>query len=231
MISIITSLIYGLSVAVALVVGSFLLWKAAKKADLDSELIFDWSILMVFFGIISGRLVFIFEHFGVYSQDIFRWIHFIRYPGISGKGVMFGALVAGLYFLKNKKVNYWVYLDILVIPFLYSLIIIQAGSVINASSNIYFIVVFLFLIPLFKKLKEADKGRKDGIFFLSFLSVFAMVYLILEYFAGDALYFRMINTKLVFNALIFIGSSVLLIKKAGYKNIIKFIKKGKNENT
>ena len=56
MISIITSLIYGLSVAVALVVGSFLLWKAAKKADLDSELIFDWSILMVFFGIISGRL-------------------------------------------------------------------------------------------------------------------------------------------------------------------------------
>ncbi|MBI3384722.1 prolipoprotein diacylglyceryl transferase [Candidatus Gottesmanbacteria bacterium] len=79
MINAITSLFYGLSIALAFILTNFLLWRSAKKEDnISVEVIFDWSLVMTIFAIVGGRLFFILSHFNAFAPDIFRWIHFIR---------------------------------------------------------------------------------------------------------------------------------------------------------
>jgi prolipoprotein diacylglyceryltransferase len=173
--NIITSFLYGVLAALSFVLGCFLLWKQAKKEDLQVDLVFDLMFFMVISAIGVGRLFFILEHFEVFSQDFFRWIHFIRYPGISANGAFFGSLVVGLIFLMRKKVRVFTYLDILVFPLLYVQLFLGVGCLINGCVvgaktfpnfglktplfavhplALYYIAAILFFIILFKKLKE-----------------------------------------------------------------------------
>lgn len=172
-----TSFVYGLMIALSFVLGSFLLWKNSKKEGLDADSVFDWILVVVIFAIILGRLVFIAEHFGAFSEDIFRWIHFIRYPGLSSKGVFIGGLLASILFFRKKKHNVWIYLDLAVLPVLYVWLLIQSACMFNSCIepsafrmpyvfkvlgfkdfvhpvNIYYLTVILVQIYFFKILKK-----------------------------------------------------------------------------
>lgn len=177
MLNAITSFSYGLIIAGAFVLGSFLLWKNSKKEGLEPDAVFDWIILILIFGIIFGRLVFIAEHFNVYSEDIFRWIHFIRFPGISSKGLILGGLLVSILYFRKIKQNIWIYLDLAVLPLLYVWFLAQTACMINgcveASGfkmpgefvllgfkdmvypvNLYYLMTILFQIYIFKYLKK-----------------------------------------------------------------------------
>ncbi len=126
------SLIFGLSLALALIIGNFLLWKKAKAKDLESETIFDLSLLSLTGGLVLGRIFYILSHWELFQIDVFRWIHLVRYPGFSGKGVMIGFLLTLWYLSAKKKVNFWLFADCLVAPFLYALFLLQAGCLVNS---------------------------------------------------------------------------------------------------
>lgn len=249
MINVLSSFLYGLLAAFALILGSYLLWKQAKKEDLQVDLIFDWMLILAISAIVIGRIFFILEHFGVFSQDIFRWIHFIRYPGISSKGAFYGGLLAGVLYLRKRKVNVYQYLDILVLPLLYINLLTSLGCVINNCAieakpfptfglklpiiflnhpiSLYFVLFSLVLIFTFKKIKkkkvlDAEKAAQ-GIYFLLFVSLFSLFNLILEYFFLNALYLKNFNIRLGFNIFTFVISFSLLIGRVGVKKIINLL--------
>lgn len=135
MISYLSSLLFGLAVSLGVVSASFLLWKKAKKKDLDIELIFDWSLVLTAAFLIFGRLTYILENFSLFAPDIFRWIHLVRYPGISGSGGFLGMIVVSFFFFRLKKTNLWPYLDALVVPLLYGFFFVQVGCLINGCTQ------------------------------------------------------------------------------------------------
>ncbi|MCL5675715.1 MAG: prolipoprotein diacylglyceryl transferase [Patescibacteria group bacterium] len=132
MLAILKSFLFGLSLALAFVLGNFLLWKRAKEKDINSYEVFDLSLLGLAGGLILGRLVYILANWPTFQIDIFRWIHIVRYPGFSGKAVMIGFLLTVLYYCRKKKIKTWVFLDCLGVPFLYALLLGQTGCIFNS---------------------------------------------------------------------------------------------------
>ncbi len=229
MINTITSFFYGLSIAAAFILANFLLWRNGKKQDLLVDVIFNWSLVMTIFAILGGRLLFILTHFDAFAPDIFRWIHFIRYPGISSQGALLTALLVGVYFLKSKKVLISSYLDVLVLPLLYFMFFTQIGCLVNNCifgvttklplgihfggisqithpTSLYFLLAFLLLIYIFKKLK-----LRQGTYFLSFLAAYFFINLVLENFVVNVLYWRGLNLRILFNLFGLLFSLILLI--------------------
>lgn len=243
MINALTSLFYGLSIATGFILANFLLWRSAKKADLSVEIVFDWAMVMTIFAIIGGRLFFIISHFSAFAPDIFRWIHFIRYPGISSQGALLTSILAGLYFLKTKKVIISSYLDVLVLPLLYFMLFTQFGCLVNncimgtASRlpwgirilgisqithplSLYFLISFLILIYLFKKAAIF----RQGTYFLGFLTSYFFINFALDNLAANALYWRGLNLKVVFNLFGFLLSFTLLLMMLGPKRVGEMLK-------
>lgn len=252
MFNLFSSIFYGLTVASALVIGNFLLWRNGKKDDLTINVIFDWSLVLTASAIIIGRLFFITEHWSAFSQDIFRWIHFIKYPGLSAKGAIIGGVIVSWIYLHFKKTNTGAYFDLLVLPFLYTNFLIQIGCLLNSCQgnfqlkSLYFLFVTIALIYLFKVLKKEKiygfffpKEVNEqiniksvlGTYFLTFLSIYALTQLILDNFFGNPVYLKNFNIKVLYSLVLFIVATVLLIVKIGFKRLnesYKTLKKGKS---
>lgn len=177
MISYLNSFLFGLSVLVGVVTCSFLLWKGAKKNDLNTELVFDWSLVLIIAFLFFGRLTYIIENFAIFAQDFFRWIHLSRYPGISGSGGFLGMIVISFLYFRSRKINIWPYLDVFTLPFLYGYFFLGLGCLANGCVEgikgtslsflsalrirdfshpviIYSLVTTVLLISLFKRVGE-----------------------------------------------------------------------------
>lgn len=237
------SVFYGLSLAAGLVVASFLLWKTAKKNDLPVDVVFDLTIVLSIFAITIGRLFFILEHFEVYAVDIFRWIHFIRYPGISAKGAFYGGILAGVIFLHFRKAKIPSYLDLLCVPVLYLQFFTGIGCAINGCVAggsehplaWYYLAAILFLLILFRRLREkkvlekvlddskTQAKKSPGVLFLLYLTLFGFANFVLESLFLNPLYLKNLNFRLWFNAGATLIPLVILFKITGIKKLLSLL--------
>lgn len=240
MLAIFKSFLFGLSLALAFVVGNFLFWKKAKAKDLGTDLIFDFSLASLAGGLVFGRLFYIFANWSVFRVDIFRWIHLVRYPGFSGKAIILGFLFTLLYFCRKKKVNPWPFLDSLIIPFIYALFIAQFGCLINGCIRgitghplaLYFLISTIILMWLVKKIetylpqllsgvhkKKNIEIKQEGLLFLSILASFALINFVLDIFKQNALYLGKVNIAVSFDLLLLLTGLFFLVKRIGLKNL------------
>lgn len=256
---ILKSFLFGLLLVIAFVLGNFLLWKKAKAKGFVSDIIFDLSLESLVGGLVAGRIVYIATHWQLFQIDIFRWIHLVRYPGFSGKSVIIGYLLTLWYLSKKKKVDYWLFADCLVVPFLYALLLGQLGCLINGCVvgtvttlpwgkialgflgnrhplGLYAIIGTLLLMFFVKKAEvfcpkilsslRQTKNREvkeGGLIFLFGLMIFALVDFVLELFKQNALYLGNVNLEILVDAILFLGSLVLLLIRFGKTNLSKNI--------
>lgn len=246
MLAILKSFLFGLSLVLAFVLGNFLLWKKTKAKDISSETVFDLSLVSLICGLISGRLFYILANWQVFQIDIFRWIHVVRYPGFSGKAVMVGFLLTLLYLCRKRKIYPWLFLDCLVVPFIYALALGQLGCLINECVvgtmtkfhfrhplGLYAIIGTLILMLVVKKLetylpqiisrfhKEKKwEVRSEGLLFIFVLSLYSVIDFVLELFRENALYLENVKLGLVFDLLLLFFGFLLLFIRLG-NNFVK----------
>ena len=102
---------YGVLIASAVLIGVTLSSYLAKRRHLNSDIIGDLAIWLVFAAIPSARLYYVFFEWEQYSQnpaDIFA----IWKGGIAIHGAILGGLIAALIFARVRQVSFWQLADV-----------------------------------------------------------------------------------------------------------------------
>ncbi len=102
---------YGLMLAVAVIVCTFLLSRDARRKGISPEMVFDLAFWTVLAGIVGARLFYIILNWEFFRQNIFEMV-MIQKGGLAWQGgLIFGGL-AGVGFVKRRKLPLLEMLDL-----------------------------------------------------------------------------------------------------------------------
>ncbi len=103
--------VWGLCVAIGVLVGIWLTAKAGEKRGVDPKFVWDSGLWIVVAGFIGARLghivLYDFAFYLLNPAEVFRVWH----GGFSSLGGFIGSALFGVWYLKRKKVDVWKYAD------------------------------------------------------------------------------------------------------------------------
>ncbi|KPK97990.1 MAG: hypothetical protein AMJ95_06315 [Omnitrophica WOR_2 bacterium SM23_72] len=145
---------YGLMLAIAFAVSTFLLTRQAKKQGIPSDAMFNLALIVFIAGVMGARLFYIVENFSHYRKNPLE-MFMLQYGGLAWFGGLIGGTVAGVIYLRKKKLPILKVTDLLV-PFLaLGHSIGRIGCLLNgccygkaAAVGLYFPVHQFILIPI-----------------------------------------------------------------------------------
>lgn len=102
---------YGLFVVSGILVGLKVIVSLAKKYNISSDEVFDAGFYVIIFGLIGARIYSVFLDFPYYLQNPTQVIA-VWNGGLAIHGALIGGALAGFFYLKRKKQNFWQWADI-----------------------------------------------------------------------------------------------------------------------
>lgn len=106
---------YGVMLAFAFLVSSYLAKKKAQTVGISPEIIFNLAFIAFIFGIIGGRLLYVIFNFDYYIDNLSE-IFKLWHGGLSWFGGLFLGSVAGIVYINRKGPSVYKVLDVIV-PF------------------------------------------------------------------------------------------------------------------
>ena len=160
----------------------FLFWRAAKHEFVDEEFIFDTLAICLVSALFFARVFEFATHPAIYKWSFSNFIFLKPISGLSLWGALFGTVLTGFFYLKNKKYSFWQIFDLAAAPLflflaIYNLGLFLTSQVISLNFRLFlnlqnsFINTILFFI-LFWVLKRLEKQKRHVGFFVSFFIVF-----------------------------------------------------------
>jgi phosphatidylglycerol:prolipoprotein diacylglycerol transferase len=128
---------YGLALALSFFAGVWLALKRSGKFGISAQIVLDLSFIILIASIVGSRLFYVVYHteeFAGHWLDAINPFQSSGEIGIAGLSMMGGvvlAIVAMLFFFIIKKLNPWLYLDVLAPSFLLGLGITRIGCFFN----------------------------------------------------------------------------------------------------
>lgn len=197
---------FGFFVVFSFVVASFLLWRTLRE-DYPEEEIITLVILATLFALIGARIFYLLDHFTDFGFNIFKWLFFTRFPGFSLVG---GGLVMTLflyYYTAKKKWDFWLMADQIIWAALSAFLLGSIGSLLTRQPSFWvldkenlflggqtllslvFLGVTFFLARNYRKIIWYQSG-KPGFVACTTTALFFLIYLTLDFFVGDGLYWE-----------------------------------------
>ncbi|MGE5454889.1 MAG: prolipoprotein diacylglyceryl transferase [Methylocystaceae bacterium] len=106
---------FGLTMALGILVGLWVINKEAYRTGQDQDKIFNLVILVVLGGLLGARLFYIFAYTpGYYLQHPLEMLK-IYEGGLSIHGGIIGAMLAGWWYARRCRLNFWLMADMLVL--------------------------------------------------------------------------------------------------------------------
>ena len=196
---------YGIFFVLSFIIAYFLLNYLAKrkKINLTKDDVSDLLVRTIIGIILGARLAYVFVYNPTfYLQNPYEIIA-IWHGGLSFHGGLIGAAIAGYYFCKKKKINFYTLADIAVIPLALGLALGRLGNFTNGElygrvTNLPWAVKFQdaegFRHPsqLYESLKNLmifsvlwlikDKSLPKGFMFWLFVSMYSALRFTVEFF-------------------------------------------------
>jgi len=104
---------YGIIIAVSLVIGFVLVYFIAKYRGQREEEVLNFAPFAVIFSIIGSRLLHVAVNWPFYSENL-SYIFAFRKGGLAIQGVMIGGILTLLVFVKIRKLDFWLWADIII---------------------------------------------------------------------------------------------------------------------
>lgn len=212
---------YGLMLAAAFVAGSTLAAMQAKRQDLDPDIILNLSFIVVISGIIGARIFYVATNLNDYLGNPLEII-MLQHGGLSWFGGLILGTIAGITYVKNKKLPLLKILD-LMMPFVaLAQAIGRVGCLLNgccfgkvSQSGLYFPVhnqilvptqlysslILIFIFIVLRILQE--KPHKRGEIFFAYLTLYSLKRFFIEFWRAD-------NPAVIFNLTLFQILSIAL---------------------
>lgn len=103
---------YGIIIAIALLIGIVVSYFTAKYRGQRSEEVINFAPFAVIFGVIGARLLHVLVNWSYYSGHL-SYIFAFRRGGLAIQGVMLGGVLALLVFCRIRKLDFWLWVDII----------------------------------------------------------------------------------------------------------------------
>lgn len=193
---------YGVFVALAFMVSSWLLSREAKKRGQDENVIYNLCILLLVSGIVSARLFYVILNWDVFSGDLLEVVR-LQHGGLVWFGGLIGASVAALVYMRAKSLSIIPTLDLFAPYAALGQSIGRIGCFFNgccygreAGWGFYFPVHGLSLVPsqlfdtaslllIFVVLRCMPQKTKTGLVFTVYLVLASAQRFFLEFIRGD----------------------------------------------
>jgi len=224
--------LFGLMIAIAIIVGLLLAYKEAIRKGIDANEYLDFLLYLVLFGIIGGRLGYIIffnpKYFISHPLDIIK----INNGGMSIQGAIMFATLFAIWYTKKHNKNFWVFADI-VAP---SLALGQAigrigcdvfgvpmskkwfwgvpynGQWVHPAQVYEFTLDYILFFVLWRKRKNVDYNGQLILWYLIFFSVNRGI---VEFFRTNTIVFGPFSIAHVLSAVIIVAGlcAMYVLKK------------------
>jgi phosphatidylglycerol:prolipoprotein diacylglycerol transferase len=102
---------YGILIALALIIGIAVAYFIARYREQKADEIINFAPFAVIFGVIGARFLHVVVNWSYYSGHL-SYIFAFRKGGLAIQGVMLGGILALLVFCKIRKLDFWLWADI-----------------------------------------------------------------------------------------------------------------------
>ncbi|MBD5531986.1 MAG: prolipoprotein diacylglyceryl transferase [Lachnospiraceae bacterium] len=121
---------YGVLVALGMIAGIATALRQAKKEHLDTELIWDFAVPAILFGVIGARIYYVVFFWEMYRDDPLSVFN-IRAGGLAIYGGVIAAILTCFIFTKIKKISFLQFLDVCIPGLIIGQVIGRWGNFVN----------------------------------------------------------------------------------------------------
>lgn len=231
---------FGVFLVLAVVVGSFIIWREGRDSKFDEEKLIDLLVFEAIFGLAGARIYYLLFHLEEIGLNPFSWLLIFHFPGLSFLGAILGGLVGALLFTKKNGWSFWQVADFLVLGVSLGEGIGRIGAFFSGSAyggetslpwgvrtigllgkrhpvQLYEVLVAFLTFFLLLKLKKTwqEKNLSSGINFLLYVLIFGATRFLLEFLRGDSVYFQGWRTTQIVCLIFILGALVFLYLRLG----------------
>ncbi|MFC1599464.1 prolipoprotein diacylglyceryl transferase [Patescibacteria group bacterium] len=192
--------LWGLLVALGLLLALLLAVKEAKLRKMDTENFFDLFIIVFVFGLVGARLMYCIEHYQTFLAEPFKIINILE-GGLNFYGGLLLAGLASWLYVRYKKLKFWKMADVIAPGLAMAIAIARigdylAGTHIGARTkfflgsyfngdlrhepSLYLIINALVLFIVLQLVKPFVR-KKEGILAYLFVVWYAVARLVLDF--------------------------------------------------
>ena len=124
---------YGILIAIALALGILISYFLAKYRGQRADEAINFTPFAVIFGVIGARLLHVVVNWPYYSGNLLS-IFELRKGGLAIQGVMIGGILALIVFCKVRKLNFWMWADIMAPALVFGQAIGRWGNYFNQEA-------------------------------------------------------------------------------------------------
>jgi phosphatidylglycerol:prolipoprotein diacylglycerol transferase len=213
---------YGLMLASAFFVGSYLAVQEAKRRNFAPDTIFNLAFIALVAGIIGARLFYVAENLSYYVKKPWE-ILMLERGGLSWFGGLFLASVVALVYLRKKKLPAYKTFD-LIVPYLaLAQAIGRIGCLLNGCcfGRTIFIPIQIYssaiLILIFMVLRfMQNRPHREGQIFFAYLLLYSLKRFFIEFWRVDnpAVFFGLTLFQLI-SIMVFLAAVIKLFALKG----------------
>lgn len=194
---------YGVMIALAAIICSYLLSRDAQKHQISSELIYDFIFWVLAWGILSARVFYVVLMWDYFKTNLLETI-MIMHGGLAWQGGLIGGVLSGLWFIHQRKLDLRLFIDLAAPYIALGQAIGRIGCFLNGCCfgkpvawGIYFPVhhdhlhptqlyetAGLFLAFVILKFAQQQK-HQPGMIFVLYLWLAAIERFIVEFYRAD----------------------------------------------
>lgn len=224
---------YGLLIALAVLIGSMLALREAKRKGMKEETLIDFLLFAVPAAIVGARAYYVVFMWDYYSKNPDQILN-IRSGGLAIHGVILGGTITAIIFAKIRKINFWNLADIVAPSLILGQAIGRWGNFANNEAHgsptdlpwgilvdgvkvhptflyesLWNLLVFFFLLWYRRK-----KATVEGEVFILYLMLYSAARFFIEGLRTDSLMIGPFRTaQLMSIVIIAIGAVFLNIRK------------------
>lgn len=197
---------YGILISSAVVIGTLLAMKEAKRRGINEDTILDLLLFVLPAAIIGARLHYVIFKWDNYKDNLIEILN-IRGGGLAIHGAVIAGVIVGLIFAKVKKISFWELADIVAPSLILGQSIGRWGNYANQEAyggptdlpwaivvdgvnvhptflyeSIWSFLVFLFLVYYSRK-----RIKEDGEVFLLYMILYSAGRIFIEGLRTDSL--------------------------------------------